>query len=122
MFGRGVVAAGVPARVLREIASRHSLMAASDDAAKRSELMKEMDEMLKTKQDNWQKIDTYLAIAPKDEEGEIIDTSLAVDIQRKITAARSYISRNKSSENPKVKEKVDVRIAELKSYGITVKS
>lgn len=106
----------------REIASRHSLMAASDDAAKRSELMKEMDEMLKTKQDNWQKIDTYLAIAPKDEEGEIIDTSLAVDIQRKITAARSYISRNKSSENPKVKEKVDVRIAELKSYGITVKS
>ena len=105
----------------REIASRHALMAASDDAQKRSELMKEMDEMLKTKQDNWQNIDTYLAVAPKDEEGEIIDTNLAVDIQKKITAARSYISRYKSTDNPAVREKVDARIAELKSYGITVK-
>lgn len=105
----------------REIASRHALMAASGDDAQRSRLVKEIQEMLSTKQDNWQKIDTYLAIAPKDEKNEIIDCNLAVDIQKKITAARSYISRNKSNDNPAVKEKVDARIAELKSYGITVK-
>jgi len=109
-------------RLNREISSNHAVMAGSPDQQERSDLLNRNEELLKAKQENWDAIDSYLATAPKDSNNEIVDTAQAMDIQKKITAARSYISRNKASVDPKIQEKVQSRIQELKSYGITVKT
>jgi hypothetical protein len=109
-------------RLNREISSNHAVMAGSSDQQQRSDLLKRNEELLKVKHENWDAIDNHLATAPKDSNNEVVDTAQAVDHQKKITAARSYISRNKASKDPKIQQKVQSRIQELKSYGITVKT